>query len=247
MSSDNSDRREGGVKAMGPSGLTFFGGLLMGLASSLHCAGMCGAIASSMMLTLEPRGGPRARARALLAAQAGRVAAYVASGAFLGGVGGIFYGAFDHSDAYLALRWTSTVALGWIGLSIAGFAPSLAGLDRVTAPVGRAAVWLGWPAAASGAGAFAAGIAWGFLPCGMVYGALFYAMLSGGWLAGGVAMLGFGLGAAPAVTAAAFGVSRLREFARIEKARVAVGVAIAALAAISALVPVMAASVFCSP
>ena len=233
---------------MGPSGLTFFGGLLMGLASSLHCAGMCGSIASGIMLALEPNGAPRARAQALLTAQAGRVAAYVASGAFLGGVGGVFYGAFDHSDAYLALRWTSTVALGWIGLSIAGFAPALTGLDRVMAPVGRAVAALGWPPATrGGAGALASGIAWGFLPCGMVYGALFYAMLSGGAFAGGVAMLGFGLGTAPAVTAAALGVSRLREFARIEKARVAVGVAIAALAAASAFVPIAASGVLCRP
>ena len=233
---------------MGASGLTFFGGLLMGLASSLHCAGMCGSIASSMMLLLEPKGGARERARALMTAQAGRVAAYVASGALLGGLGGFFYGAFDHSDAYLALRWTSAVALGWIGLSIAGFAPSPVGLDRVTAPLGRAVSRIGRSALApAGVGALASGLAWGFLPCGMVYGALFYATLSGGALAGGAAMLGFGLGTAPAVAAAALGVSRLREFARVEKARVAVGVAIAALAAASALVPAMASHVVCTP
>ena len=39
---------------MAPDSLTFLGGLLMGLASSLHCAGMCGAIASSLMFAFSP-------------------------------------------------------------------------------------------------------------------------------------------------------------------------------------------------
>ncbi len=39
---------------MAPESLTLLGGLLLGLASSLHCAGMCGAIASSLMFAFAP-------------------------------------------------------------------------------------------------------------------------------------------------------------------------------------------------
>ena len=114
---------------MAPDSLTFLGGLLMGLASSLHCAGMCGAIASSLMFAFSPGEATAERARTLLAAQAGRVLMYVAGGVVLGGVGSAFYGAFDHAMAYLVMRWAAAVALGWIGLSVAGFAPTLAALS----------------------------------------------------------------------------------------------------------------------
>ena len=82
---------------MAPMPLTFAGGLLMGLASSLHCAGMCGAIASSLLMTFDPGAGPAARAQTHFAAEGGRVLIYVVSGALLGGVGAAFYGAFDHA------------------------------------------------------------------------------------------------------------------------------------------------------
>ena len=48
---------------MTPISLTFAGGLLMGLASSLHCAGMCGAIASSLLMAFDPGAGPAARSQ----------------------------------------------------------------------------------------------------------------------------------------------------------------------------------------
>ena len=158
---------------MAPDSLTFLGGLLLGLASSLHCAGMCGPIASSLMFAFAPGHGEAERARALLAAHAGRILVYVASGAILGAVGSALYGAFDHTNAFLVMRWAAAVGLGWIGLSVAGFAPSLAFVDRVAAPVAGKLRSVG--AHRGEASAFASGLVWGLLPCGMVYGALFYA------------------------------------------------------------------------
>ncbi len=86
---------------------------------------------------------------------------------------------------------------------------------------------------------------WGFLPCGMVFGALFYAMLSGSALHGGAVMAGFGLGTLPSVTAAAFGVASFRRLARTPNARVAVGLGIIALAAASVAVPALVSGTFC--
>ena len=120
---------------MAPDSLTLLGGLLLGLASSLHCAGMCGAIASSLMFAFARGEGEADRLRALMAAHAGRVLMYIAGGAALGAVGSTLYGAFDHAQAFLVMRWAAAVALGWIGLSVAGFAPSLAIVDRLTAPI----------------------------------------------------------------------------------------------------------------
>jgi uncharacterized protein len=230
---------------MAPDSLTFLGGLLLGLASSLHCAGMCGAIASSLMFAFSSGERPVERARSLMAAHSGRVLMYVGGGAVLGAFGSTFYAAFDHASAYLVMRWAAAVALGWIGLSVAGFAPSLAGFDRLAAPIATHLRFGGAGAAAGVPGAFASGLAWGFLPCGMVYGALFYAMLSGSALHGAAVMAGFGLGTLPSVTAVALGISGFRRLAQTPGARVGVGFGIVALAAASVAVPALANGLFC--
>ncbi|MGO9418336.1 sulfite exporter TauE/SafE family protein [Roseiarcus sp.] len=230
---------------MAPDSFTLLGGLLLGLASSLHCAGMCGAIASSLMFAFSPGDGEGERVRALMAAHAGRVLMYVAGGAVLGAVGSTIYGAFDHSGAFLAMRWAAAVALGWIGLSVAGFAPSLAVVDRIAAPIADRLRFASAASAPGGAGAFASGLVWGLLPCGMVYGALFYAILAGDAWRGAAVMAGFGLGTLPSVTAVALGLSRLRRLAQVPKARIAVGLGIMAVAAASVAVPAMAIGGFC--
>jgi sulfite exporter TauE/SafE len=230
---------------MAPDSLTFLGGLLLGLASSLHCVGMCGGIASGLMFAFSPGGSTADRARPLLAAQAGRVLTYAAAGAAVGALGSTVYVAFDHSGAHLIVRWAAAVALGWIGLSVAGFAPSVVALDRLSAPITSRLRFAPAYGLSGDAGAFASGLMWGFLPCGMVYGALFYAMLSGSALQGGVVMTGFGIGTLPSVTAAALGVSSFRRLARTPNARVAVGLGLVAIAAASVAVPAMASRAFC--
>ena len=174
-----------------------------------------------------------------------RVLMYVAGGALLGATGSAFYGAFDHPAAFLAMRWAAAVALGWIGLSVAGFAPPLAIVDRVAAPIAERLRFASGMSASGEAGAFASGLVWGLLPCGMVYAALFYAMLTGDPLRGAAVMAGFGLGTLPSVTGAAFGLSRFRRLAREPKARLAVGLGILALAVASVGLPSVNLSGFC--
>lgn len=186
------------------SPVTLAAGLLMGFASSLHCAGMCGSIGSALTLTTHPAADPATRARMLLLTQAGRVLAYAAAGGILGTFGSALAGAFDQAAAYRMLQWASAVTLGWIGLSTARLVPSLAAFDRLAAPVGTAVMTLTSRHPGLGAGApLAVGIAWGFMPCAMVYGALFTAMLTGTGAGGATMMLGFGLGTIPAAAALA--------------------------------------------
>lgn len=222
---------------MNPGDIGFLAGLLLGLASALHCAGMCGGIAASLMFTLRPAGGAGLAAdlRVLILAQAARVTAYVAAGSVLGYAGSGLYGAFDQTAVHALLRWVAAAALGWIGLGLMGLAPPLTALDRVTGPIAGRLAGL-----QRGAGAFAplaAGLVWGLLPCGMVYGALFYAMLSGSAGGGATVMAGFGLGTIPAVTAAALGIGGLRRAARSARARIAVGAVLVVLAVIGAIMP----------
>ncbi|MBX3578341.1 MAG: sulfite exporter TauE/SafE family protein [Rhizobiaceae bacterium] len=233
---------------MDAADLTFIGGLLLGFASSLHCAGMCGGIASGLLFAFDRHATPASRAQVLLSSQAGRILAYVLAGGFLGGVGSQFYGSFNHVAVHEVMRWAAAVALGWVGLSLIGLAPPLSILDRVTRPIVRLATGPSRLAYAGGLGGpFVAGVAWGFLPCGMVFGALFYAMLSGSGPGGALVMAGFGLGTVPAVVGTAFGISELRNLGQRPSVRLAAGLSLALVAVGSIFVPAAGWAAFCLP
>ncbi|MEI8144703.1 MAG: sulfite exporter TauE/SafE family protein [Alphaproteobacteria bacterium] len=209
-----------------PSEFGFLAGLILGVAASLHCAGMCGGIATSLTMMLDPGTGTLGRARMLMLAQLARVLAYVTMGGLVGAFGSSLFGVIDQVIGFRVLQWAGAVSLVWIGASVAGFAPALTGLDAVTLPITRRLVSVG--AAVGPASPIVLGALWGFLPCAMVYGALVTAMLSGSSAGGAATMAGFGLGTLPAVTLTALGLGGLKAAARGEFARRTVGVAIAA-------------------
>lgn len=208
---------------------SLLGGVLLGLASSLHCAVMCGGIASGVVFLFDPND-TASRVRVLMTAQAGRIAAYALAGAILGAAGASLYGLFDREAAFRLLQWAGAVTLMWIGLSVAGVLPSIAALDRYVAGFSAAVT-----RRLSGlrrfplAGPLASGLAWGTVPCPMVYAALFTAMLTGSGAGGATVMTGFGLGTLPAVTATALGVTLLARVEAKAFARGVIGLAIAVL------------------
>lgn len=211
---------------MDGSELTIVGGLLLGLASTLHCAGMCGGIATSLTLAFGSDG-HAGRLRVLMLAQAGRVTAYILAGAILGAAGSGLYGAFDRAAAFRVMQWAGAVTLVWIGITMTGLLPMPAAVDRAVAGVsGRLARVLA-PFRHSPLGPYLSGLTWGIIPCPMVYGALFTAMLTGSWLGGALVMAGFGAGTLPGVTLTALGLGALARIDKQRMARAAVGVAIA--------------------
>ncbi|WP_323762609.1 sulfite exporter TauE/SafE family protein [Maricaulis sp.] len=224
--------------------ISLAGGFLAGLASSLHCVGMCGGIASSLTLSLSPGGSQGDRVRVLLLAQMGRILAYTLAGAVLAAIGtGIYFG-FDRAEAHYVMRWAGASILVYIGLSVMGWAPALSGLDRLGQGVHR---FMGarFDGVFRAASPVLAGLVWGLLPCGMVYAALLYALLSGSVVSGGLVMLGFGLGTLPAVTAAALGLTRFLALARRPGTRHFVGLAIISLGFASAAIPWRALAALC--
>jgi sulfite exporter TauE/SafE len=209
---------------------TFTGGAVLGLASALHCASMCGAISAGMLSFFAPEA-PGQRLRVLLSLQAGRVATYTILGGAVGLAGSaVFSLMVDPALASRMLQWAAAVSLMWIGLSIAGLMPALpavgaplAGLQGVTsgliAPVRRHPVL----------GPLSAGLSWGICPCPMVYGALFAAALTGTLTGGATLMAGFGAGTLPAVIAASLGLSSLARLRTHPWAHLGLGLSIAAL------------------
>ncbi len=228
------------------SELSFLGGLVLGLASALHCAAMCGGIATSIALLFQPKTAGE-RVRILLGAQAGKLVAYALAGGLLGAFGSELYTLMDRAVAYRLLQWAGAVALVAVGLLHAGLLPAPVLLDRA---VVRMSAWFARvlaPLQGSFAGPFVCGLTWGIVPCPMVYAALFTAMLTGSALGGIVVMAGFGLGTIPAVTATAMGLGGLVRLESKGIARVAIGLLIAALGASTVIPGSPTEALFCAP
>ena len=209
-------------------------GLLMGFASSLHCAAMCGGISSTLLFLSAPQSRGLERLGSLLMLQSGRVTAYCALGAVLGATGSGFETMMGQAMAYRVLQWASAMTLFWIGLSIAGILPPMVVFDRYASMIGgRVASMSGVGAGLTTGGRFVSGMVWGFMPCAMVYGALFSALLTGSGGAGGAMMLGFGLGTIPSVILAAMGIASLRDLSNQQMLKMVIGFLIVCVGALT--------------
>jgi sulfite exporter TauE/SafE len=199
--------------------------LAAGFASGVHCIGMCGGIvgAFSARRALSPADTPEWPRH--LAFNAGRITSYAAAGAFVGGVGGVGVWVSGALPAQTALFVLANAMLVLMGLYLAGVGRTLVRLEVLGAPIWRSVQ----PLAARLLPAdtlpqsFAAGAVWGWLPCGLVYGALAAAAFTGSPGNGALVMLAFGLGTLPNLLAAGLAAARLRAWAARRAVRVAAG------------------------
>ena len=194
--------------------------LTAGLASGVHCVGMCGGIVAAFdarnvipvnpVIPVVPAGRSWPRR---LAFNAGRIATYAAAGAVAGAIGAAAY-ASGALPAQGVLQVVASIVLVVIGLHLAGAGRLLAPVEALGAPLWRRLQ----PAAArlmqapGPAVSFSAGLAWGWLPCAMVYAALSAAAFSGGPARGALAMAAFGLGTLPFLLAAGWLARRLQRW-----------------------------------
>jgi uncharacterized protein len=161
---------------------------IAGLVTSLHCAGMCGPLACSLM----PVRGDRSDANTVSTAyHVSRLTGYIVLGALAGGIG------------RSPLLWVSQSALRWLPWVLVLFFIALAlrwdrHLPKV-ATLGRFTWKLqSWMRGRSRIQAAAAlGFATPLLPCGPLYFLVALALLSGSALRGVEFMLAFGLGTVP--------------------------------------------------
>lgn len=191
------------------NGLNLLPVFLVGLAGSVHCAGMCGGIVSA--LTAVPSGrrvipiAPAVHGTALRMAayNAGRIGSYMLAGAVAGGLAGgaASLAQIAHwQNAAFGLANLMLVALGlylmnaWRGLARVESAGGA--LWRRIQPLLRPLMPMDTPLKALCLGGL-----WGWVPCAMVYSMLLTAALSGSAVQGAAVMLAFGLGTLPMLTA----------------------------------------------
>ncbi len=183
-------------------------GLLLGIAGSLHCAGMCGPIALS--LPQSNRGsGTWALERILY--QIGRIGTY----AVLGGIAGWGASVMAIAGAERIVSMLAGSLMILAALTQVLFHYSLIPAPvaaRVTAPVRRQLSKL---LSTRTTVTFAAiGALNGLLPCGLVVSALFGGIATGNVADGALFMASFGAGTLPVMLAFAFGGSFIAGTAR---------------------------------
>lgn len=159
-----------------------------GLVTSLHCAGMCGPLACSLM----PVRGDRADAQTVSTVyHVSRLTSYALLGALGGGLG------------RAPLNWLSQSALRWLPWILVFFFVALAlRWDRYLPKIGALGrfTWRlqGWMRGRSRVEAAAAlGFSTPLLPCGPLYFLITLALFSGSPAHGAQVMLAFGLGTVP--------------------------------------------------
>jgi uncharacterized protein len=163
-----------------------------GLATSPHCALMCG----PLQLAQLRRSGGSTQAAAWL--HAGRVSGYTALGALAGAVGA------------QGLMWLPSTSVGaWIQIAAVLVLAGL-GLNYLRRPSPACCV----PAVRSASGGpvvlrhLARGWAWSLLPCAALYAMLLLAALSASAMHGALLMAAFGLGTVPLVAGSALTLQR---------------------------------------
>lgn len=194
--------------------LLLFGSLILaGLASSLHCAGMCGPLLLAFHRIVE--GGDRGKTpgwKLWLPYHAGRIWTYALLG-FSAGLGG-----FEARRLAAALGWqkpaailAAAVILG-AGAVALGAVPGLRkdfGLTACLFTAARSRPWLhGLLQDRRASARLLLGAVMGLLPCAMVYGALVLAAALPTPFHAAAGMVAFGMGTLPSLAAVTWG-SRL--------------------------------------
>ncbi|MDD3519202.1 MAG: sulfite exporter TauE/SafE family protein [Chromatiales bacterium] len=200
----------------------------VGLLGGVHCAGMCGGIVGALSLGLPGR----ARANMLsslpflLAYNGGRMASYVVAGAAAGGIGWFAANLASVHHAQLVLQTLAGLFMIALGLYLAGWWQGVARVERAGAQLWRRIEPFGrrlMPVTTPGR-ALRLGLIWGWLPCGLVYSVLIWALAAGGAVEGALLMLAFGLGTLPNLLAMGAFAARLAHFVRRPGVKATAGV-----------------------
>jgi hypothetical protein len=161
---------------------------IAGLVTSLHCAGMCGPLACSVIPARRGQGDPAVAATAY---HLSRLGGYATLGALAGGFGRIPL-VLVPSAGFKWLPWLGVVFFVGLALRWDRHWPKIPVLSRIAFRISGA--FRGKPPALAAA---ALGLATPLFPCGPLYFLVALALLSGSAIRGTEFMLAFGLGTVP--------------------------------------------------
>ena len=164
--------------------------LLGGLLGGVHCAAMCGAIATSLSFG-QKAASPATQWLHALQPNLGRILGYTMAGALVGGFGHGLVAVAQTPTLALAMRIATRIIITPTGRFNPLARPAAALWQRLQ-PLQRALL-----PADTAAKRIAVGLLWGWLPCGLSATLLATAWLQASAAGGALTMAAFGLGTLP--------------------------------------------------
>lgn len=181
--------------------ISYLAAFLVGLLGGVHCVGMCGGIVATLGVGLpqERRMQWSAQLPYLISYNSGRLISYTVAGLLVGGAGALVTDLLLLQQAKLVMQTVAGLFMVALGLYLGGWWFGLAQVEKVGGllwrhiePFARKLMPI-----RSVPQALIMGLVWGWLPCGLVYSVLIWAISAGSALEGGLLMLSFGLGTLP--------------------------------------------------
>lgn len=191
--------------------IDYLSAFTVGLLGAGHCIAMCGGVSGMLLSALPNNVNQQAKWSFILAYNIGRIASYALIGAVVG---------FSSSIAAKSLglplnilKIVSGIFLILLGLYLGQWQMLLSrveaigkGLWQYISPLSKRCLPVN-----STTKALAFGAIWGWLPCGLVYSTLTWALASGNTLDGALIMASFGLGTLPALLTLSLGVLSVKQ------------------------------------
>ncbi|TVP54819.1 MAG: sulfite exporter TauE/SafE family protein [Halomonadaceae bacterium] len=207
--------------------MALFAAFMIGLLGSTHCLGMCGGISSSLTMALPVGPGYRWRQlQLLLGYNLGRITSYTLAGLILGLLGSQVISAMP--AAGMVLRTLAGGMLIALGLAVGQWWQGVMALEKVGAPLWQrlAPLTRRFMPVDRLSRALPLGLLWGWLPCGLVYSTLGWALMQGNALASAGVMASFGLGTLPAMLATGVFARQVLQLRRNRPVRTVTGLAL---------------------
>lgn len=180
----------------------------IGLVGSGHCVGMCGGIASLLSL-----GQDRPSKSIPIYYNIGRIASYSFFGGVIGGAVSSIADIANLSYSFAWLRLIAAVFMIVLACYIGRWWQGLLHIEKLgqsiwrhISPAGKKLLPITSPYQAS-----LFGFIWGWLPCGLVYSTLTWAVVSGSSFNGAMIMMAFGLGTLPSMLMVGYGSAHLHK------------------------------------
>jgi len=181
--------------------ISYFAAFLVGLLGGVHCIGMCGGIVATLGMGLpeEKRMRWASQLPYLISYNSGRLISYTVAGLLVGGAGAWVGDLLLLQQAKLVLQTVAGLFMVALGLYLGGWWFGLTRVEKIGGLLWR---YIGPFARSllpirSTTQALMMGLVWGWLPCGLVYSVLIWAISAGGAIEGGLLLLSFGLGTLP--------------------------------------------------
>ena len=199
---------------------------LLGLTGAVHCFGMCGGIVAALTLGLPQEATWRNRLPFLVAYNIGRISSYVVAGMLAGGLGAWATHLAAVHSAQLVLQIFAGLCMILLGLYLAGWSRLLSRVEQAGGLLWRRIEPFGrrYLPVCTWQQAWSIGLVWGWLPCGLVYSVLVWAISAGGAIQGGLLMFSFGLGTLPALLSMGAATAKLAHWMRRPAVRIGAGI-----------------------